>query len=92
MSKPPILTRLESQLRAKGMSPGMAAAVASKTLQKSGSLKQGTDKATSKGNRRSAMGAAGRAKDRAAKASHDKHEAHQFRYSKMTNRATLKGK
>jgi hypothetical protein len=88
MAEPPILTRLKQQLRTKGMAPGMAAAVAIKTLQNSGSLKKGSTKATPQGNKRSKMGAAGRAIDRAAKASG--HEAHQFRYSKMTNRATLK--
>ena len=87
MSAPPILTRLKSQLRAKGMSPGMAAAVATKTLQKSGSLKKGSTQATARGNERSKMGASGRAKDRSAKASG--HKASEFTYSKKTNRATL---
>lgn len=88
MPKPAILTRLESQLRHKGMSPGEAAAVARKTLQRSGSLKKGTDTATRKGERRSAMGAAGRAKDRAARASG--HRASDYSYSSKTNRARLK--
>jgi hypothetical protein len=89
MAKPPILLRLQQQLRAKGMSPGMATAVATKTLQKSGSLKPGTTSATARGDKRSAMGAAGRAKDRAAKASG--HKASDFGYSSKTNRATLRG-
>lgn len=86
--KPPILTRLESQLRAKGMNPGQAAAVAQKTLQKSGSLKRGSTTATKKGDRRSAMGAAGRAKDRAAKASG--HNTRDYKYNPQTNRARLR--
>lgn len=88
MAKPAILTRLESQLRRKGMNPGQAAAVAQKTLQKSGSLKHGTTTATAKGNRRSAMGAGGRAKDRASKASG--HKASDYSYSSKTNRARLR--
>jgi hypothetical protein len=86
--EPKILTRLKSQLRAKGMNPGQAAAVAQKTLQKSGSLKKGTATATHKGDRRSAMGAAGRAKDRAAHASG--HKASAYSYNSKTNRARLK--
>jgi hypothetical protein len=88
MAEPKILTRLKSQLRAKGMNPGQAAAVAQKTLQKSGSLKAGTAKATAKGDRRSAMGAGGRAKDRASKASG--HKAGAYKYNPQTNRARLK--
>lgn len=90
MAKPKILTRLEGQLERKGMSPGQAAAVATSTLQKSGSLKKGTAEATTKGVKRGEMGAAGRAKDRASKASG--HQASDFTYSSKTNRATLKGK
>jgi hypothetical protein len=70
------------------MNPGQAAAVAQKTLQKSGSLKAGSTTATHKGERRSAMGASGRAKDRAAKASG--HKASAYSYSSKTNRARLK--
>jgi hypothetical protein len=87
-SKPKIVKRLESQLKAKGMNPGQAAATASKTLQKSGVLKKGSLELTKKGEKRTKMGAEGRAKDRAAKRSGK--STKQYVYSKKTNRATLK--
>ncbi len=93
MAKAKILTRLEGQLRAKGMAPGKAAAVAISTLQRAGDLKKGSTEATPKGIQRGNMGADGRAKDRAAKASSSKgviHKPGDFSYSKKTNRATLK--
>lgn len=92
MPEPKILTRLKSQLRAKGMSDDKAARVAISTLQKSGNLKKGSVDATAKGVRRGNMGAAGRAKDRASKYSGGKHKPSAYTYSKRTNRATLKGK
>lgn len=85
---PPIVKRLRSQLKAKGMNAGQAAAVANKTLQKSGVLKGGSMTLTSKGKKRQKMGAAGRAKDRAAKRSG--RSTGDYVYSKKTNRATLK--
>jgi len=85
---PKIVKRLRSQLQAKGMNPGQAAAVANKTLQKSGVLKSGSMELTKKGSDRTAMGAAGRAKDRAAKRSG--RSVKSYVYSKKTNRATLK--
>lgn len=85
---PKIMERLVSQLQAKGMPKSEAYAVATKTLQKSGSLKPGTQELTSKGNTRSDMGAAGRAKDRAAKANGGK--ASDYVYSSKTNRANRK--
>lgn len=60
----------------------MAAAL----LQKRGQLSGG--KLTAKGKKRQAMGASGRAKDRAAKASGRK--TSEYNYSSKTNRATLK--
>jgi len=80
--------RLVSQLKAKGMPEKEAYAVASKQLQRAGDLKPGTKELTSKGKTREAMGAAGRAKDRAAKASG--HKASEFKYNQFTNRARLK--
>jgi hypothetical protein len=80
--------RLVGQLKKKGMSTGKAHAVATKTLQKSGNMKKGSTKLTSKGRKRQAMGASGRAKDRAAKASG--RSTREYSYSKKTNRATLK--
>ena len=85
---PGILDRLVSQLRAKGMSKAKAYATATKKLQQSGSLKKGSQKLTGKGKKRQSMGAAGRAKSRAAKAS--KNSPSKYKYSKKTNRATLK--
>lgn len=85
---PAIVKRLRSQLEAKGMNAGQAAAVANKTLQKSGVLKKGSMTLTDKGEKRQKMGAAGRAKDRAAQRSG--RSTKDYVYSKKTNRATLK--
>lgn len=84
----PIRQRLVQQLTRKGMIPSKANAIATKTLQKSGSLKPGTTQMTEKGERRTAMGAAGRAKDRAAKAAD--RQPSDYSYNPRTNRATLK--
>jgi hypothetical protein len=85
---PKIVERLVSQLKAKGMDEGKAQATARKVLQKSGSLKAHSDTLTKKGEARSKMGAAGRAKDRAAKETG--HAAKSFKYNQLTNRARLK--
>lgn len=87
---PDILERLVSQLQAKGMSKAQAFAVATKKLQQSGSLKPGTQELTTRGKARSAMGAAGRAKDRAAKSSG--HKAKDYTYNQLKNTARLKPK
>ena len=81
---PNLLNRLTSQLAAKGVksAKGMAAAL----LQKRGQLKGG--KLTSKGKARQALGAAGRAKDRAAKKGGRK--TSDYKYNSKTNMATLK--
>lgn len=86
--KPKILKRLEGQLEDKGFSAGSAAAIARSTLQKSGSLKKGSQKLTKKGKKRQKMGAAGRAKDRAAKRSGRK--ASEYKYNPRNNQATLR--
>lgn len=85
---PKILERLVSQLQAKGMPKNQAYAVATSQLQKAGNLKPGTQDLTPQGKRRQEMGAAGRAKDRAAR--YSGHGTGDYRYSKKTNRATLK--
>lgn len=85
----PIRDRLVSQLRRKGMSVGQANAIATSTLQRSGDLKKGSIEPTRKGLMRTGMGAAGRAKDRAAAASPD-HKPSDYSYNAKTNRATLK--
>ena len=87
---PKLYDRLVSQLEAQGVKNPHAVATA--RLKKSGLLKPGTRKLTEKGKKRQAMGAAGRAKDRAAKASQTGKKPSQFKYSKKTNRATLKKK
>lgn len=87
---PNILDRLVSQLKAKGMPEGQAYATATKTLQKSGSLKPGTQELTAKGKQRSKLGAAGRAKDRAAKQSG--HKPSDYKYNQLNNTARLRGK
>jgi hypothetical protein len=83
---PNIYDRLVSQMKTKGANNPYAAATAA--LQKTGNLKKGTRKLTEKGKRRSIMGAAGRAKDRAAKGSGRSPGA--YKYNPRTNRATLK--
>ena len=85
---PKILERLVGQLQAKGMPKSQAYAIATAQQQKAGNLKKGTQELTEKGAKRQEMGAAGRAKDRAAKAG--SHAAPDYSYSKRTNRATLK--
>jgi hypothetical protein len=87
---PKIVERLVGQLQAKGMSKSQAYAVAVKQQQKAGNLNPGSTTLTPKGKKRQEMGAAGRAKDRAA--TYSGHKATEFKYSAKTNRATLKGK
>jgi len=81
-----ILSRLTKQLKAKGVEN--ARQVAIETLTKSGSLIPGTTKMTATGIKRSEMGAAGRAIDRASKLSGKPASA--YVYSKKLNRARLK--
>lgn len=85
---PAILERLVSQLQAKGKSKQQAHAIATSVLQKSGSLKKGSTEMTPKGKQRSVLGAAGRAKDRAAKVSG--HKASDYKYNQLKNTARLK--
>lgn len=82
----PILNRLTQQLYKKGVTD--ARKVAIETLTKSGSLIPGTTKMTPLGIKRTEMGAAGRAIDRASARSGKPASA--YVYSKKTNRATLK--
>lgn len=87
---PDILERLVSQLKAKGMPEKKAYAVATAHLQKHGSLKKGSQELTAKGRERSKMGAAGRAKDRAAKATG--RSPSDYKYNQLNNTARLKDK
>lgn len=84
---PKIAERLKRQLASKGVkgAEGMAYAL----LKKNGVLNN-KGRLTSKGKKRQAMGASGRAKDRAAKKSGK--STSQYKYDKRTNRATLKRK
>jgi len=85
---PKILERLVSQLQAKGKSKSSAYAIATAALQKSGNLKKGTQKATSKGAKRGNMTPGERAKDRQSKYTGKPKSS--FKYNKQTNRATKK--
>lgn len=82
---PQLLNRLTRQLASKGIkgAKGMAAGL----LKKYGSLSS-SGKLTAKGKKRQALGKAGRAKDRAAKASGGK--SSDYKYNSKTNRATRK--
>ncbi len=88
--KASILKRLVTQLRRNGLAEGVANAVARKKLQEAGILKKGSEELTEYGKKRQAMGASGRAKDRAAKASNRKPS--EYKYNSRTNKATLKKK
>lgn len=84
----PILKRLTEQLRAKGMPEGKAVAVAIKKMRAAGNIEKKSTKMTKRGMVRSKMGAAGRAKDRAAK--EQGKPASSFTYNHITNRARAK--
>jgi hypothetical protein len=77
--------RLTRQLSAKGVKN--AAGVAVSLLKKQGNM-SANGKLTAKGKKRQAMGADGRAKDRAAKYNGGKPS--DYKYNKKTNRATKK--
>lgn len=82
---PAILERLKRQLASRGVKG--AEGVASALLKKHKILDD-SGKLTAKGKKRQAMGAAGRAKDRAAKANGGK--AADYKYNPKTNRARKK--
>lgn len=86
---PKILDRCVRQLVANGKSKSAATAICTSSLQKSGNLKKGSNKATAKGEKRGNMTPAERAKDRAAKKSGGK--ASDYKYNKKNNTA-VKGK
>lgn len=87
-----IVERLTSQLQDKGMAAGKAHGVAVATLQQAGVLVPGTETLTAHGARQQALGAKGRAIERAAAASEGRHSPTEYVYSSKTNRATLKGR
>lgn len=86
--KPKILERLINQLKDKGFDVGAATAIATKQQQKAGNIKKGSHELTKKGKKRQKMGAAGRAKDRAAKKSGRKPS--EYKYNPRNNQASLK--
>lgn len=79
--------RLTRQLASKGVANAKGTAIG--LLKKEGLLNS-TGELTPKGKERQALGAGGRAKDRAAKASG--HKTSEYSYDAKTNSATLKGK
>lgn len=81
---PKIVERLKRQLAAKGNKNAEQLAYA--IMNKNGEVKG--SKLTPKGEKRQAMGAAGRAKDRAAKASGG--SSSDYKYDPKTNKATKK--
>lgn len=85
---PKIMDRLVGQLKKKGKSEKAAYAIATSSLQKSGSLKKGSNKLTSKGKKRQSMSAASRAKNRAATRAGK--SARKYKYNSKTNQAKLK--
>ena len=82
----PILPRLISQLTAKGVPD--AEGVAKRTLTRAGVL-DASGELTAHGRLRQEMGAAERAKDRAAKQS-GRHRSQEYKYDPRTNRAKLR--
>ena len=88
LTEPQILDRLVQQLKDRGVEKNRAFAIATSQLQKAGVLKKGTQDLTKKGEKRQEMGAAGRAKDRAAKK--DNNKPSDYKYNSRTNIATLK--
>ncbi len=80
-------TRLSRQLASKGVKDAKGTAIA---IMKSRGQMNDDGSLTAEGKKRQAMGADGRAKDRAAKQSGGAHKASDYVYDKRTNRATLK--
>ena len=81
-----MIGRLTRQLDAKGVPNARAEAIAH--LQDCGVLRKGTETLTAKGRERTAMGPAGRAKDRAARQTG--HKPSDYVYSRKTNSVRLK--
>jgi hypothetical protein len=83
-----LLARLTTQLVADGRPWAEARALAIKLLRERGQMKPDSVELTPKGVARQALGAAGRAKDRAAVAAG--RDPSDYTYAPRTNRATLK--
>ena len=85
---PKIMDRLVSQLKKKGKSEKAAYAIATSSLQKSGAMKKGSNKLTTKGKKRQGMTAPSRAKNRAATRAGK--STRKYKYNSKTNQAKLK--
>jgi hypothetical protein len=83
-----IMERLTSQIMAQGKSLEDAKAIAAFSMRNNGSLKKKGAGLTAKGKKQQSLGAAGRAKKRAAERSNRK--PGNYKYNPRTNRATLK--
>jgi hypothetical protein len=90
LTEPDILDRLVQQLMDKGMQKDQAYATATRSLQKNGVLKKGTQELTDKGETRNAMTPGERAKSREIKRSDKNRSFKDYTYSAKENTATLK--
>jgi hypothetical protein len=86
----PLVDRLTQQLKDSGTRHDVARDTALSILRERGHVHPDREELTEEGKRRDAMGAAGRAVDRATKTSG--RPAHDYEYDARTNRATLKKK
>lgn len=84
----PLIERLTEQLKDSGTSSHEARGMALSILRDRGHVERHSEQLTAEGQKRDAMGAAGRAIDRAAKAS--KKAERDFTYDPATNRAVPK--
>lgn len=82
-----IVARLTNQLASKGVKGAKNMAVG--LLKKYGEVSS-SGKLTAKGKKRQALGAAGRAKSRAVKASGGKNKSSDYKYNPKTNRVKKK--
>ena len=78
---PAILDKAVEELKKKGFDESKAYAIATKQLQRSGDLKEGTIEATKKGDHRGEMSKAERAKTRARKYKEERKEGRRFERS-----------
>lgn len=83
-----IVDRLTSQIMAQGKSLKDAKTIAASRLRNTGSLSKNGAGLTAKGKKQQSLGAAGRAKQRAAERGN--HKPSDYKYNPRTNRATLK--
>lgn len=86
----PLIDRLAEQLKDSGTPVATARGIALSILRDRGHVHPNSEMLTAEGERRDQMGAAGRAIDRASKASG--RSTSDYQYDTRTNRATLKKK